>query len=66
MTYNTASGQTPEELLERAVGALVREWGITEDEARAALERARTAERRLGRELAREQAWAEHPTGRAS
>jgi hypothetical protein len=38
----------------------------TEDEARAALERARTAERRLGRELALEQAWAEHPTGRAS
>lgn len=49
MTQNRSSGQSPAELLERAVAALVREWGVSETEAREALERARATEARLRR-----------------
>lgn len=49
MTNNRSAGQSPDELLDRAVAALVREWGVSETEARAALERARYDEARLRR-----------------
>lgn len=51
------NNQTPDELLERAVAALVREWGIGETEALAAIERCRTQEQRLGEHLARAHTW---------
>jgi hypothetical protein len=54
---NRASGQSLEELTARAVAALVREWGVTDAEARAAIERAQKQEQRLGPELSREWTW---------
>jgi hypothetical protein len=65
MTYNGASGQALEDLIERAVAAIAREWGISEDEARAALDRNMARERRLTREVARHQVWALYPEQRA-
>ena len=47
--HNRASGQSPDELLERSVAALVREWGVTEAEAREAILRVQETERRRRR-----------------
>ena len=47
--HNRASGQSPDELLERSVAALVREWGVTEVEAREAILRVQETERRRRR-----------------
>lgn len=58
MAHNRSSGQSVEELTDRAVAAIAREWGVSEDEARAALDRVRARERRLGVEVARRQVWA--------
>lgn len=58
MSYNASSGQSVEELTDRAVTAIAREWGVSEDEARAALERNMARERRLTRQVARGQVWA--------
>jgi hypothetical protein len=52
-----SSGQSPKELTERAVVAISREWGITEDEARAAIARCRKREDRLTPQVARAQVW---------
>lgn len=46
---NRSQGQSPDELFERSVAALVREWGISEKEAREALDRVRHTEARLRR-----------------
>lgn len=47
MTYNRSAGDSPEELHERAVAALVRVWGVTDREAREAIARAKMREHRL-------------------
>ena len=46
---NRSRGLSPDELKDVAVGALVREWGVTAQEARAAINRVREQERRLRR-----------------
>lgn len=46
---NRSSGESPDELLERSVAALVREWGVSEREAREAILRVREQERRRRR-----------------
>ena len=58
-SHNRPSGRSVEELTEVAVQALVREWGVTEMEARAAIERARSRERQFGPEIARRRVWDE-------
>lgn len=49
---NTPRGLSREELIEVSVRRLVREWGVSETEAREAIERCQSRERRLGREIA--------------
>lgn len=61
--HNRGSDSTPEELMARAVTAIAREWGISETEAAAAIERARCKEQRLGEALARAQTWDEAADG---
>jgi hypothetical protein len=48
MSNNASAGLSADELFERAVAALVREWGVDEATARDVLLRARADEARLG------------------
>lgn len=56
--YNPTSGDGLDALLERSVAALVREWGVGEVEAREALLRNMSVQRRLGL-MARYWVWRE-------
>lgn len=56
---------TDDEILDREVATLVRQWDVTPADARDAILQLRRQEARLGREIARDHAWTTYPTPRA-